>query len=297
MTIRQLEYFCATAEEGSVSAAARKLHVAQPPVSRQIALLEQELGTALFHRGNKGMKLTEAGSSLYEQGRQYMADMDQLAEQVRSLGAGVRGMVRVGTLYSTIPYALPYLRAFRDTYPQVELYIRMGSPQDLMADLNRGALHALFLRAGARETPSLSGRVRGNDELQLIVTAATDPAPELAVIPIDRLQKVPMCLLRSDDRWGYNESLERECRRFGFSPRVVCQCYDTPMAMQLVLSGFGVSFLPESITKTMPHSGIYAKAIEGLRESFAVVLAWDRNAYHSGSVEHFLHFQEKDQNP
>ena len=56
MTIRQLEYFCATAEEGSVSAAARKLHVAQPPISRQIALLEEEFGTALFRRGNKGMK-------------------------------------------------------------------------------------------------------------------------------------------------------------------------------------------------------------------------------------------------
>ena len=65
MTIRQLEYFCATVEEGSVSAAARKLHVAQPPVSRQIALLEQEFGTILFHRGNKGMRLTEAGESLY----------------------------------------------------------------------------------------------------------------------------------------------------------------------------------------------------------------------------------------
>ena len=47
----------------------------------------------------------------------------------------------------------------------------------------------------------------------------------------------------------------------------------------------------------MPRSGIYAKAIDGLRESFSVVLTWDRNAYHSGSVEHFLHFQESGQNP
>ena len=297
MTIRQLEYFCATAEEGSVSAAARKLHVAQPPISRQIALLEQEIGTALFRRGNKGMKLTEAGESLYQQGRQYMADMAQLTEQVRSLGVGVRGMVRVGLLYSTVPYALSFLQAFRDTYPQVELYIRLGSPQDLMADMNRGALHALFLRAGVKETLSLSSRVLGNDELKLIVTAASDPAPERKIIPIQKLKDVPMCLLRSDDLWGYNESLVKECQRSGFSPRIVCQCYDTPMAMQLVQSGFGVSFLPESIVKTMPRSGIYAKAIEGLQEQFYVVLAWDKNAYHSGSVEHFLHFPENCQNP
>ncbi len=292
MTIRQLEYFCATAEEGSVSAAARRLHVAQPPISRQIALLEQEFGTTLFHRGSKGMKLTEAGESLYHQGHQYIADMEQLAEQVRSLGTGIRGMVRVGLLYSTVPYALPFLHAFRATYPQVELYIRLGSPQDLMADLNRGALNALFLRAGARETLSLSGRVLGADELKLIVTAASDPAPELDAIPIERLRGVPMCLLRSDDLWGYNDALVKECQRSGFSPNIVCQCYDTPMAMQLVQSGFGASFLPENIVKTMPRSGIYAKAIEGLREAFYVILAWDKNAYHSGSVEHFLHFQE-----
>ena len=296
MTIRQLEYFCATAEEGSVSAAARKLHVAQPPVSRQIALLEEEFGTALFLRGNKGMKLTEAGESLYQQGRQYMADMTELVEQVRSLGTGLRGLVRVGLLYSTVPYALPFLHAYHDTYPQVELYIRLGSPQDLMADMNRGALHALFLRSGVKETLSLSGRVLGEDELKLIVTAATDPAPELHEVPIERLQGVPMCLLGSDDLWGYNEPLVKECQRCDFSPNIVCQCYDTPMAMQLVQSGFGVSFLPESIVKTMPRSGIYAKGIEGLRAAFSVVLAWDKNAYRSGSVERFLHFQEKEQN-
>ena len=297
MTIRQLEYFCATAEEGSVSAAARRLHVAQPPISRQIALLEQEFGTTLFRRGNKGMKLTEAGRSLYQQGRQYIADMADLAEQVRSLGTGVRGMVRVGLLYSTVPYALPFLQAFRDTYPQVELYIRLGSPQDLMADLNRGSLNALFLRAGVKETLSLGGRVLGGDELKLIVTASSDPAPDLQTIPIERLRDVPMCLLRSDDLWGYNESLVNECQRCGFSPNIVCQCYDTPMAMQLVQSGFGVSYLPESIVKTMPRSGIYAKDIEGLKEPFYVVLAWDKNAYHSGSVEHFLRFQENSQIP
>lgn len=297
MTIRQLEYFCATAEEGSVSAAARKLHVAQPPISRQIALLEEELGTALFRRGNKGMKLTEAGESLYQQGQQYIADMVHLTEQVRSLGAGVQGMVRVGLLYSTVPYALPYLQAYRQAYPQVELYIRLGSPQDLMADLNHGALNALFLRAGVQETLSLSGRVLGDDALKLIVTARSDPAPGLDPIPIEKLQGVPMCLLRSDDLWGYNESLVKECQRSGFSPNIVCQCYDTPVAMQLVQSGFGVSYLPESIVKTMPRSGIYAKAIEGLTESFFVVLAWDRNAYHAACVEHFLHFQENRRNP
>ena len=291
MTIRQLEYFCAIVEEGSVSAAARKLHVAQPPISRQISLLEQELGAQLFHRGNKGMVLTDAGKSLYQQGREYISDIERLAEHVRSLGAGMRGNVRVGMLYSTVPYALPYLRSYHEAYPQVELAIRVGSPQDLLADLNRGELHVLFLRSDTTATIGLRERVLNGDLLKLIVTAATDPAPELDEIPIERLRDVPMCLLRGDDLWGYSETLLKECQRCGFSPNIVCQCYDTPMSMQLVQSGFGVSFLPESIVKTLPDSGIYAKPVKGLVERSYVVLEWNENSYQSASVENFTQFE------
>ena len=290
MTIRQLEYFCAVVEEGSVSAAARKLHVAQPPISRQISLLEDELSTQLFRRGNKGMLLTDAGRSLYQQGRAYISDMERLAEHVRALGQGVRGSVRAGMLYSTVSYALPFLRAYHGAYPQVELYIRLGSPQDLLADLNRGDLNALFLRAGAKETIGLHERVLGEDTLKLVTTAPTDPAPELDEVPIERLRGVPMCLLRSDDLWGYNETLLKECQRCGFTPNIVCQCYDTPMSMQLVQSGFGVSFLPESIVGSLPHSGIYAKSVRGLSERSYVVLVWSENSYQSGSVEAFTRF-------
>lgn len=293
MTIRQLEYFCAVAEEKSVSAAARRLHVAQPPISRQIGLLEQELGVALFRRGNKGMLLTDAGQSLYQQGRQYIADMERLAEHVRALGAGVRGTIRVGLVYSTVSYALPFIRAYHAAYPQVELYIRLGSPQDLITDLNRGELHALFLRGNARETVGLHERILGEDALKMIMTAGSDPAPGLDVVPIETLRSVPMCLLRSDDLWGYNEALVRECQRNGFSPNIVCQCYDTPMAMQLVQSGFGVSFLPESVIETLPHSGVYAKSVRGLREKSYATLVWSENSYQSGSVELFTRFEPK----
>ena len=290
MTIRQLEYFCAVVEEKSVSAAARRLHVAQPPISRQIALLEQELGVVLFRRGNKGMLLTEAGESLYQQGKAYVSDMEHLAERVRSLGSGIQGVVRVGLLYSTAPYALPFLRAYHDVYPQVDLYIRLGSPQDLIADLNRGSLHALFLRGSAGETIGLRERILGEDHLKLIMTESTDPAPMLDSVPIESLRNVPMCLLRSDDLWGYNESLIKECQRYGFTPNVVCSCYDTPVATQLVRSGFGVSYLPETIVDTMPHSGIYAKPVRGLDEVSYVVLAWSKNSYQTGSVELFIGF-------
>lgn len=144
MKFRQLEYFCAVAEEKSISAAARELHVAQPPISRQIAQLEEELGVQLFLRGSKGMVLTDAGQNLYQQAQQIFQDLRRVEDSVRSVGTGMSGRIKLGVIYSAMPYALPYINRYHSKYPQVELFIRVGSPQELIEALNRGELHALF---------------------------------------------------------------------------------------------------------------------------------------------------------
>ena len=172
---------------------------------------------------------------------------------MRSVGTGMSGRIKLGVIYSAMPYALPYINKYHSKYPQVELFIRVGSPQELIEALNRGELHVLFLRTAAREPSGLQERILGKDALELIMREDMDPAPELSEVPIERLEGVPMCLLRSDDLWSYNDFLVQECQRSGFTPNVTCHCYDTPMAMQMVLSGFGISFLPRSILSTRAH--------------------------------------------
>ena len=159
MKLRQLEYFCAVAEEKSISAAARELHVAQPPISRQIAQLEEELGVQLFLRGSKGMSLPDAGQSLYQQTQQIFQDIRRVEDSVRSVGTGMSGRIKLGVIYSAMSYALHYINEYHSRYPQVELFIRVGSPQELIESLNRGELHALFLRTAAREPSGLQERI------------------------------------------------------------------------------------------------------------------------------------------
>lgn len=126
MKIRQLEYFCAVAEEKSISAAARELHVAQPPISRQIAQLEEELGVQLFLRGSKGMSLTDAGQSLYQQTQQIFQDIRRV-EDACARGDGHERRISSGVIYSAMSYALHYINEYHSRYPQVELFIRVGS--------------------------------------------------------------------------------------------------------------------------------------------------------------------------
>ena len=98
MNFKQLEYFSAVAEAKSISMAAKKLHVAQPPVSRQISMLEDELGVCLFLRNNKGIELTEAGRSLYEQSQQMFQNRRRMTDSDRDIAEGVRGLLTLGLI-------------------------------------------------------------------------------------------------------------------------------------------------------------------------------------------------------
>lgn len=288
MNFKQLEYFAAVAEEGSISGAARALHVAQPPVSRQLALLENELGVTLFLRTNKGVELTEAGQCLYQQSRRMFQSLRTMADSVRDVDAGVRGELKLGVIYSDVQIATHLMREYHEKYPQVELYVRMGSPADLLDDLGRGELHVLFLRSQSERSRGLRERVLGEDPLELVMRAETDPAPGQEAVPIRALRDVPMCLLRSDDLWGYSRDLLEECRRAGFTPNVACHCYDTPMEMQMVQAGFGVGFLPRSIVTAHPGSPVYTKPVLEFSARSCPILVWEDNPYQSGCVKRFL---------
>ena len=288
MNLKQLEYFSAVAEAKSSSLAERNLHVAQPPISRQLALLEDELGVCLFLRTNKGVELTEAGRSLYRQSQNLFQDMRMIVDSVRDINAGMRGLLKIGMIYSNISIALQYLKEFRAQYPQVELYVRLGSPGDLLEDLNKGDLHLLFLRSSSERGSGLHERILGEDPLELVMIRELDPAPDQASVPLEALKGVPMCLLRSDDLWGYSNYLIKECQRQGFTPNTTFRCYDTPMAMQLVQAGFGVSYLPRSIVETQPHLGLYTKPIQGISVLSYPTLVWSSNLYYASCVKRFL---------
>ncbi len=288
LKLAQLETFAAVAHTGSVSRAAVLLNSTQPPLSRQLAALERSLGLSLFDRGSKGMTLTDVGRRLLEQTEPILHSLRLLEERIRDEQAGTAGSLAVGCVYSNAPLALDMLKDFRTRHPGVELFVRQGTPEDLLEQLKQGRLHVLFLRDLTLPLPGYRSRVLGEDPLELVMCRETDPAPDMDTVPLERLRSTPLCLLPREDPWNYTEHLVLACREAGFEPPTACRCYDTPMAMQLVRMGLGVSFLPRSIVTNHTGSAVYTKPVAGISTVTRPTLVWSGNPCLSPCVQTFL---------
>lgn len=137
-SLRQLEYFVATAEHGGVNAAARARHVSQPSVSQAIAELERTLGTALFRRqASRRVELTDAGQQVLQQARQLLAQAATLGQQ--DAAAPLRGQLSLICFQDLAPYFAPRLLAgFRRQHPQVEITLLEGDLASVQRALRSG---------------------------------------------------------------------------------------------------------------------------------------------------------------
>ena len=141
MELRQLRYFVAIVEEGSLSRAATRLHVSQPPLSTQLKALEDEIGTELLMRSNRGVTPTAAGAAFYEEARAVLARLDQARGLALQAQSGEVGVLSIGFVsiadYSILP---PTLKRFRSRYPRVEVQL-----QELTTDAQIRELRAARL--------------------------------------------------------------------------------------------------------------------------------------------------------
>ena len=277
MDLRQLSNFVTVAETGSISAAARETHVAQPPLSRQMTALEEELGVALFVRTNQGVLLTEAGEKFYRQCRHILTNLEQMKTGVQDIGRGVVGQLRIGLLYSTQSMVKECVAAYHRAYPEVRLHLRFGVPQELLDALFKAELDVVFLRSPVLVPREFASCELGTDELVLILNGTLDPVPERHYVTIDQLREIPFCLLEHSDHSGYNDYLLRACARNGFSPKITAYGSDASALMRLVRDSFGIAYLPASVLDAEPEIslGLYCKGIDGLQVFSPVSMVWD----------------------
>ncbi len=157
MELRHLRYFVAVAEEQNVTRAAARLHVSQPPLSRQIRDLENELGVALFDHGAKSLRLTEAGRVFLVEARAVLQRSHEAVQTVKAVASGERGEVHVAYAPSLTVELLPrVLRDFQEASPGVRVVLHDLSTQEMLRRLREGKIHvALLVQPGPRALAGL----------------------------------------------------------------------------------------------------------------------------------------------
>ena len=168
MDIRQLIYFATIVEEGSISAAAKKLHLSQPPLSYQLKLLEEELHLQLLQRGARGVQLTEAGKVLYKRAQGILELTERTQKELQAMAGGFAGTLHIGTVSSSGASLLDWrIPAFHEQYPQIGFAIHEGNTFELMEMLESGLIELAVVRtplprrAGGLPLPAAGADDRG----------------------------------------------------------------------------------------------------------------------------------------
>jgi DNA-binding transcriptional LysR family regulator len=245
LDLRRLRIFAAVAEEGSFTAAASALYLSQPAVSQQMAILEREAGVPLLERLPRGIRLTEAGRLLAKRTAALLAEMNEIEDELRGFGAGVRE-VSLGAFPTAGADLVPLaIRAFRERHPGVRVVLTPAHTNDVVAQLHSSRIAVGLVWdydfAPQATDPALSRIELLADPLRVILPAAHPAAGERAVALRD-LAEEPW-IVRAH-RPPYAQAFEQMCRIAGFEPRVAFRT-DTYQAIQgLVAAGIGLGLAP-----------------------------------------------------
>lgn len=276
MEIKQLEYFRAIVEEGTVSAAARALHMTQPPLSYQMKMLEEELQVQLFIRGTKKITLTEAGKVLYARATSLLTMTDITKREV--IKASQSATLHIGLTPSSVSIMSDYLVRFASNHPDIHFDIHEGSTFALKNELGNRMVDITTLR-----TPIILNECNTRVLLQENLVAMAIPdfvESQHATLSLKELSKKPLILSHR-----YRKYILSAFEDAHLTCDIYCECEDARTAITLAEHGLGVAILPSSMRELNPR--LYAYSIEDTDLSTEILLAW-RDERIPVEVEKFL---------
>ena len=271
MELRHLRYFAAVAETSHFGRAAERLHMAQPALSQSIRQLEKELGTRLFARTTRQVRLTPAGEFLYDEAQRVLGAVEDSVRGVQRIAEGRQGLVRIAFTGTAAFTHLPRIaHALKRDLPDVALEIHA----DLLTPAQSAGLREGSLDLGVLRPPTsgddLALRTIEVEPLVLAVPAdhwlATEP---VVAVPDLRTEDF---VLYADPSSAVNQAVVRSCRDAGFSPRAAHEAPGTAVLVALVAAGLGVALVPASV-RAVPLAGVVFRDVADAA-TIEMSLAW-----------------------
>jgi DNA-binding transcriptional LysR family regulator len=249
--LHQLRYFVTVVSTGTFTRAAERLYITQPSLSEQIRKLEAELGTSLFERLGRSLRLTSAGEVFLPHAERVLLEVEEARRRVREVLGVHRGHLGLGSLPGPAVRLLPRLLAeFHRRHPGIDVTLREEDSSPRLEDaIHRGELDLAIVRVPGRRS-DLESRPLVREPM-VAVTSAEHALARRHDVRLAELAHEPFVALRRGHE--LRDLLEEVCRGAGFQPRIVLETGRAGTATALAASGFGVTVLPRMVVGRDGH--------------------------------------------
>lgn len=294
MDVKQLHYFATIAEEGQITRAAKKLYMAQPPLSQQLKLLEQELGVSLFERQGRELKLTEAGQVLYNRSKEILYKVNDTVTEVTETGEGLRGVLSIGSVKTCFCYIPDRMKQFQNEYPNVSFKLIEGDSFRLAQYLNDRDIELAIVRKPL-DMSEFSYQPLPNDNFVAVVSDEWGLSGQ-DTISMKEMEDLPLMLLHRAGvgELGLYELVLDHFEQHNIQPNVICECADAAMLLSLVKAGVGATLLPQSTLKAFPAYGLKVLELEDTMIQSESALIWLKDRHLSKHASRFIEtFQQE----
>ncbi|WP_297420697.1 LysR family transcriptional regulator [Clostridium sp.] len=285
MDIKQLTYFITIVEEGNITSAANKLHMAQPPLSTQLRLLETELGTKLLERGARKVSLTDAGKLLYKRAKHIIDITNSAAREVEKFGKGIQGTLKLGTISSSGTALLSNrIIDFNKKYPNIKFEIFEGNTYELIEMINSGIIEVGIVRTpfNSKDFECLYLEC---EPMVAIMSKNYDFKKDYEKINLDDLRNIPLIIYRR-----FEKILLSEFQEINVEPNIFCINDDARTTVLWARAGLGVGIVPKSAVNLEFMNNINYKIIDKDTLKTQITAIWIKERYLSEGAKKFLEF-------
>ena len=288
MELRHLKYFLAVAEELNFTKAAERLFISQPPLSRQIRELENELGATLFLRNNKRVQLTEAGVYFKKEIEKQLQDLDAICIKTRKIAEHLTGEYRIGYISSTFSKTITDVVQFLiRKYPYLNIKLFEVNTAQQIKDLEQGKLDLGILRAPVI-ADTLQTSVWFKDTYALVFNPRYFQISSME--DIKAMKDVVFVFFNQAYAPMYHQGLLEICAYYHFTPNVVHESNNINSILQLVTNGLGVSIVPSSVAQ---HASKALKFLAVDKAFYSTVLLASKHKHTSEVTESALQYLQR----
>jgi DNA-binding transcriptional LysR family regulator len=257
MELRHLRYFVAVVREGSVTRAAKKLNMAQPPLSRQIHQLEEELGVLLLERGSRPLRTTEAGRFFHEHALYILDRTEAMLMMTRRVGQIQEGRFGIGFVGSILYGPLPNMvRRFGATYPNLKIdMLELSSVQQVSA-LKEGQIDVGFGRLHV-DDPVIQREVLMEEPLVAALPIGHPLLDHAGPLRLEDLISQPLIVYPAKPRPSYADQVLSILQERGLKPNLFREVRELQTALGLVAAAVGVSLVPAAVQRLRRDDVVY----------------------------------------